>query len=213
MIFADGIDPKYTKSINDAFATIIAKGNDLQKYLANEIIASNMLVRVQPVAEINGSGVTGAIDARHTNRRLKSDRFSLQEAFGEIYISIAKETIDTGFQQGCEGTFVHESRHAYDFAQTIESLSNKDINPLGVFNPTLYELEWEAHQTAGKYILQINIQSYLDEGLNLMILGKNPDGTYFVDDEGIKKRLRESYGLELGGEMGSLASDMLGLQV
>ena len=213
MKFDKGIDRKYRKSVEDAFATILEKGNDLQRNYMNEIVESDMLVRVKPVAEINASGITGAINAIKTNLRLATTRLSLREAFGEIYIAIANETIDTGFQRGCEGTFVHEGRHAYDFAQTITSLSNRDVNPLGVFNPTLYELEWEAHQTAGKYMLQINKQEYLDEGLGLMILGQNADGSYFVSDDGIRQRLRDSYGLALDGNQGSLASEMLGIRV
>ena len=213
MKFDKGIDKKYRKSVEDAFATILEKGNDLQRYYMNEIMESDMLVRVKPVAEINASGITGAINAIKTNLKLASTRLSLREAFGEIYIAIANETIDTGFQRGCEGTFVHEGRHAYDFAQTITSLSNRDVNPLGVFDPTLYELEWEAHQTAGKYILQINKPDYLDEGLGLMILGQNADGTCYVNDDGIRQRLRDSYGLALDGNQGSLASEMLGIMV
>ena len=213
MKFDKGIDRKYRKSVEDAFATILEKGNDLQRNYMNEIVESDMLVRVKPVAEINASGITGAINAIKTNLRLATTRLSLREAFGEIYIAIANETIDTGFQRGCEGTFVHEGRHAYDFAQTITSLSNRDVNPLGVFNPTLYELEWEAHQTAGKYMLQINKQDYLDEGLGLMILGQNADGSFFVNDDGIRQRLRDSYGLALDGNQGSLASEMLGIRV
>ena len=213
MKFDKGIDKKYRKSVEDAFATILEKGNDLQRYYMNEIMESDMLVRVKPVAEINASGITGAINAIKTNLKLASTRLSLREAFGEIYIAIANETIDTGFQRGCEGTFVHEGRHAYDFAQTITSLSNRDVNPLGVFNPTLYELEWEAHQTAGKYMLQINKPEYLDEGLGLMILGQNADGSLFVNDDGIRQRLRDSYGLALDGNQGSLASEMLGIRV
>ena len=213
MKFDKGIDKKYRKSVEDAFATILEKGNDLQRYYMNEIMESDMLVRVKPVAEINASGITGAINAIKTNLKLASTRLSLREAFGEIYIAIANETIDTGFQRGCEGTFVHEGRHAYDFAQTITSLSNRDVNPLGVFNPTLYELEWEAHQTAGKYMLQINKPEYLDEGLGLMILGQNADGSFFVNDDGIRQRLRDSYGLALDGNQGSLASEMLGIRV
>ena len=213
MKFDKGIDKKYRKSVEDAFSTILEKGNDLQRLYMSEIMESDMLVRVKPVAEINASGITGAINAIKTNLKLASTRLSLREAFGEIYIAIANETIDTGFQRGCEGTFVHEGRHAYDFAQTITSLSNRDVNPLGVFNPTLYELEWEAHQTAGKYMLQINKPEYLDEGLGLMILGQNADGSYFVSDDGIRQRLRDSYGLALDGNQGSLASEMLGIKV
>ena len=213
MKFDKGIDKKYRKSVEDAFSTILEKGNDLQRLYMSEIMESDMLVRVKPVAEINASGITGAINAIKTNLKLASTRLSLREAFGEIYIAIANETIDTGFQRGCEGTFVHEGRHAYDFAQTITSLSNRDVNPLGVFNPTLYELEWEAHQTAGKYMLQINKPEYLDEGLGLMILGQNADGSYFVSDDGIRQRLRDSYGLAVDGNQGSLASEMLGIRV
>ena len=213
MKFDKGIDKKYRKSVEDAFSTILEKGNDLQRLYMSEIMESDMLVRVKPVAEINASGITGAINTIKTNLKLASTRLSLREAFGEIYIAIANETIDTGFQRGCEGTFVHEGRHAYDFAQTITSLSNRDVNPLGVFNPTLYELEWEAHQTAGKYMLQINKPEYLDEGLGLMILGQNADGSYFVSDDGIRQRLRDSYGLAVDGNQGSLASEMLGIRV
>ena len=213
MKFDRGIDKKYRQSVEDAFSTILEKGNDLQRLYMSEIMESDMLVRVKPVAEINASGITGAINAIKTNLKLASTRLSLREAFGEIYIAIANETIDTGFQRGCEGTFVHEGRHAYDFAQTITSLSNRDVNPLGVFNPTLYELEWEAHQTAGKYMLQINKPDYLDEGLGLMILGQNADGSFFVNDDGIRQRLRDSYGLALDGNQGSLASEMLGIRV
>ena len=213
MKFDKGIDKKYRQSVEDAFATIGDKGNDLQKYVMNEIMESKMLIRVKPVSQINASGITGAINSIKTNFRLASERLSLRDAFGEIYIAIANETIDTGGQRGCEGTFVHEGRHAYDFAQTISSISNRDVNPLGVFNPTLYDLEWEAHQTAGKYMLQINKPEYLDEGLGLMILGQNADGSYFVNDDGIRQRLRDSYGLALDGNQGSLASEMMGLRM
>jgi hypothetical protein len=102
-----------------------------------------MLIRVGPVSKINASGVTGLIDAGDTNDRIEDERLSLREAFDEIYIAIAEETIDTGGQRGCEGTFIHEGRHAFDFARTIESFSDADVNPLSLFDPTLYDLEWE----------------------------------------------------------------------
>lgn len=213
MKFDNGIDKKYRQSVDDAFAAIIAKGNDFHRLMMNEIIKSDMLVRVRPVSEINASGVTGLINSVMTNFRLVRNRMSLREAFGEIYIAIAEETIDTGGQRGCEGTFVHEGRHAYDFAQTLESLSNADINPIGVFNPTLYELEWEAHKTAGDYMLCIDKPEYLDEGLQLMILGLSENGSCFVNDNGIRLRLNESYGLAIDGNQGKLATEMMGIVV
>ena len=213
MKFDSGVGKKYRQSVEDAFQTIIDKGNDLHREVMNGILKSEMLVRVKPVSEINASGITGLISSIKTNLRLATERLSLQDAFGEICISIAEETIDTGGQRGCEGTFVHEGRHAYDFARSITSFSNSDTNPLGIFNPTLYELEWEAHQTAGKYMLCINKPEYIDEGMQLMILGQAADGSYFVNDDGIKQRLRDSYGLTLDGDQGSLASSMMGIRI
>lgn len=213
MKFDRGIDKKYRQSVEDAFAVIMEKGDDLHRYYMNEIIESKMLVQVKPVSEINASGITGLINSVKTNLKLATTRLSLRDALGEVYIAIAEETIDTGGQRGCEGTFVHEGRHAYDFAQTLESMSNRDINPIGVFNPNLYELEWEAHQSAGKYMLCINKQDYLDEGLQLMILGRDQAGACIVSDDGIRQRLHDSYGMELGGNVGPLASEMMGIRV
>lgn len=213
MKFEKGIDKKYRQSVEDAFATIIERGNDFHREMMNEIIESKMLVRVRPVKEINASGITGVINSVKTNLKMASERLSFREALGLIYIAIAEETIDTGGQRGCEGTFVHEGRHAYDFALTLESLSNDDVNPLSVFNPTLYELEWNAHKTAGDYMLAIDKQEYLDEGLQLMILSLGKNGSCFVDDNGIKRRLNESYGLVADGNQGALASEMMGIRI
>ncbi|HEY2846526.1 MAG TPA: hypothetical protein VGI80_01845, partial [Pyrinomonadaceae bacterium] len=167
MRFDTGIDPKYTHSINAAFATILDKGNDQQKRVMQSIIDSEMLVQVGPVEQRNASGQTFLTNSVMTNARLLRDRMSQEEALGEICIFIAKETIDTGGQRGCEGTFVHEGQHAFDFADAISSYSNRDVNPLGVSNPSLYELEWAAHETAGHYMLLVNKPDYLDEGLSL----------------------------------------------
>lgn len=213
MKFDKGIAKKYRKSIEDAFETILDRGNDLQREIATHILKSEMLVRVKPVSEVNASGVTGLIDPDVTNERIEEEHMGLREALGEVYIAIAEETIDTGGQRGCEGTFVHEGRHAYDFARTIESFSNADINPLSVFDPTLYELELEAHKISGEYMLCIDKDEYLDEGIGLMILGRNEGGPCYINDTGIHKRLCDSYGLTPEGNQGPRASELLGLRL
>src|SRR5689334_16437489 len=134
MKFDNGISKKYRKSIEDAFAAIIEQGNDDHRLVTNLILKSKMLVQVKPVSEVNASGVTGVVSPRKTRGKL-DEPMELLEAMGEVYICIAEETIDTGGQRGCEGTFVHEGRHAYDFAQVIVSLSQADINPLSVYDP------------------------------------------------------------------------------
>ena len=213
MKFADGIAKKYRQSVEDAFQTILEKGNTKHRRTAQLILDSEMVIDVQPVVRIGGaSGITGAVNPSRLNDRIADERMGLLDAFGEIFITIAEETIDTGFQRGCEGTFAHENQHALDFAQTIESISNADINPLSIFNPSLYELEWEAHLRAGEYMLQIGKDEYLEEGLTLMILGRDLDGKCFVDYDGIRRRLKESYGMEAGGNVGGLASEMIGLR-
>ncbi len=213
MKFDKGIANNYRRSIEGAFATILEHGTDLQKEIAEHIVNSRMLIRVKPVSEINASGVTGLIDPETTNDKIADEILSLREALGEIYIAIAEETIDTGGQRGCEGTFVHEGRHAYDFAQTIASFSDADVNPLSLFDPTLYELEYEAHKISGDYMLCINKDEYIEEGISLLILGRRDEiSPCFVSDEGIHKRLRDSYGLTPDVNPGPLASELLGLR-
>lgn len=214
MRFDKNIDKRYRNSVEDAFATIVERGNDEHRQVMTAILESDLLIRVQPVSEINASGITGVISSVATNYKLATERLSLREALGEIYIAIAEETIDTGGQRGCEGTFVHEGRHAYDFAQTLESLSNADVNPLGIFNPTLYELELAAHKTSADYMLCVNKDEYIDEGLGLMILCREgDDGPCIVSDEGIHTRLRDSYGLAVDANQGATASEMMGLRI
>ena len=207
------VDSRYRRSVENAFDAIVAQGNDLHREIANLILESDMLVRVRPVSEINASGVTGLIDRGDTNDKIEDGRVNLIEALGEVYIAIAEETIDTGGQRGCEGTFVHEGRHAYDFARTIESFSFATLNPLSVFDPTLYELELEAHRISGDYMLRVGRDEYIEEGLGLMILGrKDPIAPCYVDDLGIHTRLANSYGLDPVNNPGPRASELLGLR-
>jgi hypothetical protein len=212
MRFDTGTAAKYQTSIEDAFTTIMEKGNDEHRRVMRAILDSDMLIQVKPVSEVKASGVTGIISPRRTNDKMEDGAMSLSEALGQVYICIAEETIDTGGQRGCEGTFVHEGCHAYDFAQMIVSLSEAEVNPLSVFDPTLYELEYAAHKVSGEYMLLINRDEYLSEGLDLRILGRTATGECFVSDEGIKLRLRDNYGLTLDGNQGKLASEIVGLR-
>ncbi len=214
MRFDKGIAKKYIRSVEDAFAAIMEKGNAEHRRVARCILESEMLVCVLPVSQVNASGVTGLIDVHSTNDKIADGGIGLLEALGEVHITIAEETIDTGGQRGCEGTFVHEGRHAYDFARVIESFSDAAVNPLSIFDPTLFELEWEAHRTSGDYMLCVSKDDYISEGLGLMILGRQAETEpCYVDTDGIARRLRESYGLEKGRNEGPEASRLLGLKL
>jgi len=211
MRFDSGTAEKYCRSVNDAFSSIMEKGNDDHRRVTKAILDSEMLIQVKPVSEVKASGVTGAISPRSARGKL-DEPMGLIEALGEIYICIAEETIDTGGQRGCEGTLVHEGRHAYDFAQTLVSLSEADINPLSIFDPTLYELEWAAHKTSGEYMLCISRDEYLNEGVDLGILCRADGGQCVVSEDGIKLRLNNNYDLSPDGNQGKVASEILGLR-
>lgn len=208
MIFDSEISPKYIDSVERAFSVILEKGDENHRLIANEILASELLIRVAPEKDIRASGITGLISSRRTNDKIESERLSIREALGEIYIAIAEETIDLGGQRGCEGTMVHEGQHAYDFAQVISSFSEADRYPLSMFDPNLYEMEWEAHTTSANYMLRIGIEEYLQEGLELMLL-KNENGVCTVCKDGINRRLRESYRLDAVENQGKTASQMM----
>lgn len=210
MKFEEGIDEKYKKEVVDAVATIIEKGNDSHRAVATAIRDSEMLIRVEPVSKVKASGITGVISWWSTNGRIANEKLTVNEALGEVYILLASETLDAG-PRGIEGTFVHEGRHAYDFAQVISSFSDSDLNPLSVFDPTMYELELAAHRAAGEYMLLIGKDEYIAEGLDLAILGRDVNGNCQVWEEGIQFRLRDAYGLTHEGNQGVLTSELLRL--
>jgi hypothetical protein len=213
MKFDKGIAKKYRQSIDDAMQTILEKGNESHQLVMRAILNSQMIICVHPAAKMGyASGITGITNPAQTNERIMSERLSVNEAFKECFLTIAKETIDTGGQRGCEGTFVHEGRHAYDFARAISSFTDTDINPLSIFNPTRYELEWEAHIAAGEYALRIGTEEFIREGLDIMILEER-DGQLFVSEEGIKRRLLQSYSMSADGNQGEPVTEMFGLVI
>lgn len=208
MKFEEGIDEKYKKAVTGAIDAVIAVGNESHKMVATAIRDSDMLIRVEPVAKVQASGRTGIINWFFTNRRIDSEKLDIHTALGEVYMLFAEETLMAG-PRGIEGTFVHEGQHAYDFAHLISSFSDSDENPLSIFDPTMYELEWAAHVAAGEYMLLVDKDEYLNEGCDLLILGRGDDGKCFLWEEGIKCRLRDGYGYTEIENPGKLTSEML----
>jgi hypothetical protein len=211
MWFNDAVTIELRAAIDDAFDAIAEKGNDHHRRVVRAIRGSNMLINASPVSVVNASGITGIISAGLTNEKIADERLGLEEALGEVFITFASETL--GSKRGTEGTLVHEMQHAYDFARTIESFSNADVNPLSVYDPTLYELELAAHISSGEWMLRVGTDEYVNEGVDLMILGRNEDGPCFLSEDGIHKRLCDSYNLTPDGNQGPTASEMLGLKL
>lgn len=210
MWFNDQMTSGLRSAIDDAFDAIMAQGNANHRRIIDAMRGSDMLFNASPVSVVNASGITGIIDSDSTNEKIADERLGVEEALGEIFITFATETL--GSKRGTEGTLVHEMQHAYDFALTIASFSNADVNPLSIFDPTLYELELAAHRTSGEWMLCVGSDEYVSEGVDLMILGRNGDQPCFLDDTGIHKRLCDSYGLTPDGNQGPRASEMMGLR-
>lgn len=211
MKFNDQITAELKSAIDDAFDAIFEKGDDHHRRIVKAIRKSNMLINASPVSVVNASGITGIIDSDATNEKIADERLGVEEALGEVFITFATETL--GSRRGTEGTLVHEMQHAYDFALTIASFSNADVNPLSIFDPTLYELELAAHRTSGEWMLRVGWDEYVDEGVDLMILGRPTEGPCFLDDTGIHKRLCDSYGLTPDVNQGPRASEMMGIRL
>ena len=107
MKFDRGIDKKYRQSVEDAFATIIEKGNDFHREMMHEIIESKMLIQVKPVKKINASGITGVINSVKTNLKMASERLSLREALGEIGLHDCAMPLDGLGEPIRQGDFRH----------------------------------------------------------------------------------------------------------
>ena len=211
MWFNDQVTSELKSAIDDAFDAIVEKGNANHRRIVNAIRGSNMLINASPVSVVNASGITGIIDSDATSEKIAEGRMGIEEALGEVFITFATETL--GSKRGTEGTLIHEMEHAYDFARTIASYSDSDVNPLSIFDPTLYELELAAHRTSGEWMLLVGSDEYVNEGVDLMILCREDDGQCSLSEDGIHKRLCDSYNLTPEGNQGPRASEMMGLKL
>jgi hypothetical protein len=211
MIFEESVQPKYRDAINEAIETIIVRGNPGHIETATCIRDSKVRIDFVPLKQIGCSGVTGCSSPRNTNRRIRQEPIDLTDALGEIYIKFADWTFDVAGQRGCQGTIVHEGLHACDFARVISSFSNAEIEPLEVYDPTLYELERRAAIASAEYLVLIGTPDFIDDGLKLGLVALEPDGRPFVDIEGIEQRMGDGYGVTAEAP-GITMGKMLGLR-
>ena len=211
MKFDAKVESRYRDAIEEAVETILERGNKQQKNVARLAKASDLLIRFVPLAEINCSGVTGVIDNNRTNSRIKNEILDIEDALGEVYIAFSDWCWDVAGQRGCQGTFVHEGLHAYDFAKIIASFSRAESEPENVYDLTLYELEHRAAVTSGEYLVRIGKPDFIDDGLQLSLVSLDKSGKPFVDMNGIKQRMQNGYGLN-EAQQGAIMSEMLGLR-
>lgn len=211
MKFAKGIKRKYRDAIEEAVETILEKGNERHRETARLMRDSDILIRFVPLKNIGCSGVAGVKNHRETNKKIDDEILDMEDALAETYITFADWTFDVAGQRGCQGTLVHEGLHACDFAHIISSFSKAEMEPLDIFDLTLYELEHRAAITSAEYLVLIGEPDYIDDGLQLNLVSLDAASKPFVDIEGIKLRMQNGYSLN-ENEQGVQISKMLGLR-
>lgn len=211
MIFADDVKTEYREAIEEAIEVISLKGNKQQKNVARIVNDTDLLIKFVPLAEINCSGVTGAIDNNKTNHRISEETIEVEEAMGEIYIAFSDWCWDVAGQRGCQGTLVHEGLHAFDFARMISEFSKLEKGEENIYDLTLYQLEHRAAQISADYLVRIGKPDYIDDGLKLSLVCLDDAGKPCVDHDGIELRMQNGYGLTAANQ-GAKISDILGIK-
>src|SRR6185503_2468174 len=146
----------FDKSVPDADRTGIAQAlRDIKTYgtarhaeVARLIEDSEISIALGKAEAVGGSGSTLLPNAFAVNWAIWRGAISFFDAWRFVRLRIARETIDTGGQRGIEGTFVHEGKHAADFARMIADFSRGE----NAFDPNAFQREYSAHLTSAFYL-------------------------------------------------------------
>lgn len=177
--------------IEQALVDIERYGDRFHAETASFIRDTNILIYLDIASKVGGSGSVRLDNPAAARSAVKKGGLEIFEAARYVRLNIARETIDTGGQRGIEGTFVHEGKHARDFALMLSTFS-KGIEDK-IFNPTAYQREYSAHLTAALYLMRRGGE-YAEEGVSLGLLYSNGD-KLCVNRKGIRARLKNNYRL------------------
>lgn len=191
MIFHQNVPEIDRERIKQALDDIKKHGDNLHNTIANFIEDTGIVIYLDIASKVGGSGSVQLDDQKAAIDAVQEGNLEVSEAAKYVRLNIARETIDTGGQRGIEGTFVHEGKHAMDFALMLSSFS-KAIEAK-IFNPTAFQREYSAHLTSALYLMRRGGE-YTDEGISLGLLF-NDNGKIKVNRKGIRSRLRRNYRL------------------
>ncbi len=197
------------KRIERALEDIKTYGDRFQRETAKFIEETDVEIFLDIAENVGGSGSVQLNNQKAARKAVNSGELSIYEAAKYVRLNIARETIDTGGQRGIEGTFVHEGKHARDFALMLSSFSIGSAKE--IFNPTAYQRELSAHITSALYLKRRGGE-YTEEGVSLGLLFER-DGKVRVNSKGIRARLRKNYGLTEetpGGYLNECANPKIG---
>ncbi|MGC2235792.1 MAG: hypothetical protein WA584_06500 [Pyrinomonadaceae bacterium] len=191
MRFDESVPAADRRKIKQALQDIKAYGNGQQRSTAQFIEDSEISIHLGFAKNVGGSGSILVDRIIAANWAILRGGLTAFEAAKFLRLNIARETIDTGGQRGIEGTFVHEGKHARDFALMLASFSGGGGRKY--FNPTAFQREYSAHLTSAFYLMRRGGE-YTAEGVSLGILFEN-GGKICVNPQGIRARLENNYGL------------------
>lgn len=194
MIFHESVPDVDRQRIKQALDDIKKYGDNLQKLIANFIEDTGIIIYLDIASKVGGSGSVQLNEQNAARNAVSEGNLEFEEAAQFVRLNIARETIDTGGQRGIEGTFVHEGKHAMDFAMMLSTFS-KGIERK-IFNPTAFQREYSAHLTSALYLMRRG-GDYTQEGISLGLLYQDSDGRIIVNRKGIRARLINNYGLSL----------------
>ncbi len=209
MIFDEKVSKQDRERILRAIRDIEKFGTLFHQTTAKFFVETDVTVFVGLAKKVGGSGSVQLLDHRNAHSMVENHKLSVKEAAKLVRLNIARETIDTGGQQGIEGTLVHEGKHARDFALMLSTFSRRP--EVSVFNPTAYQRELSAHLTSAFY-LRLRGGNYVKEGESLGLLKSTENGVC-VDINGINRRLKSSYSLSAespGRRLNSAANPKIG---
>ncbi len=191
MIFDESVPETDRNRIHQALDDIEHHGDRFHKRVSRFIRSSDLNVYLGTAKNVGGSGSVRLADQWGARRAVGSGGLAMFDAAAYVRLNIARETIDTGGQRGIEGTFVHEGKHAMDFAMMLATFSSAAEEK--IFNPTAFQRELSAHLTSAFY-LRLRGGEYAEEGIGLGLLEVR-QGELSVSTSGIRKRLAQNYGL------------------
>ena len=191
MIFHKNVPTEDRERITRALRDIKKFGDKFHRETAEFIEKNDIVVYLDLAEKVGGSGSVQLNSQRAARKAVAKGKLKVAEAASYVRLNIARETIDTGGQQGIEGTFVHEGKHARDFALMLSTFSSGVEET--IFNPTAFQREYSAHITAAFYLMRRG-GNYAKEGINLGLLYKASE-KISVNPKGIRARLKNNYGL------------------
>jgi RHS repeat-associated protein len=202
-VYDETVSEEQQRIIRQALENIAKFGNKEQRVIANWILKNNILITlVASASTISGSAGLQSGSAGALSQRLQKGYLSKEEAASYLQIRLNEGIVGTSeiAQAALEGTLVHEGRHAWVDALSIQSISS-DCGPRCYYSISQFTDEQKAFQSEATYLLSranSGREAYKQVGLgangryNFL---SEENGRLKVNEEKIRNILSSEYNL------------------